>query len=57
MYWVKQRCDFKITKDCGWVEVHVRGNFSLLTGNNNFVPDFDAKILQNYLNFLELFFN
>jgi hypothetical protein len=46
MYGVKQRCDLEITKDCVWVEIPVRGNFCLITGNNYFAPDFNAKILK-----------
>jgi hypothetical protein len=40
-----------------WVEVPVVDNYSLLIGNHYFAPDCDVKIIENYLNFLELNLN
>jgi hypothetical protein len=46
-----------MTKECVWVEIPVRDNYSLLIGNHCFSPDCDVKIIENYLNSLEVNLN
>jgi hypothetical protein len=54
---VKRRYDLEMTKECVWVEIPVIDNYSLPTGNHYFKPDCDVKLIENYLNSLEVNLN
>jgi hypothetical protein len=54
---VKRRYDLEMIKECVWVEIPVRDNYSLLIGNHYFAPDCDVKIIENYSNSLEVNLN
>jgi hypothetical protein len=57
LYGFKWRYDLEMTKECVQVEICVRYNCSLLTGSHYFSSDCDIKIIENYLNFLEVNLN
>jgi hypothetical protein len=52
---VKRRYDFEMTKECVWIEISVRVNYSLLVGKHYFAPE--VKSIGNNLNFLEVNLN
>jgi hypothetical protein len=49
----KWRYDLETSDECVWVKIPVADNYSLLIGNNYFVPDCDVMVIKNCLNFLE----
>jgi hypothetical protein len=54
---VKRRYDLEMTKECVWIEIPIRDNCNLLIGNHYFAPDCEIKIIENYLNSLEVNLN